>query len=300
MTRFAFKLLTVGVLILFAAPFANAQATRTWVSGFSGDDAQPCSRTNPCKTFAGAIAKTAAGGEIDVIDSGGFGAVTITKAITISGEGVTAGVLVSGTNGIVVAAGANDNVTVRHLDIDGLAPVASPPSISGIRFTSGHSLSVEDCQIYGFGTSDIDIALTTPGSVVVQDTILKNAPAGVHVASTSGPVFVSLRNLNIHNCGTGVDGASSNTDISHSVISQNTGFGLLAENGGFISSLGNVISGNATGVAAHTGSVLRLSDTDILNNTTGIVAVGSVPSAGNNRNTGNGTPGAPNATITVQ
>src|SRR5262249_58062915 len=87
---------------LLALP-AHAQASRTWVSGV-GSDANPCSRTAPCQTFAGAISKTAVGGEINCLDPGGFGAVTITKSITISCEGVTAGVLVSGTNGIVVSA----------------------------------------------------------------------------------------------------------------------------------------------------------------------------------------------------
>src|ERR1700686_5897590 len=81
---------------------AQAQASRTWVSGV-GDDANPCSRTAPCKTFAGAISKTAPGGEINVLDPGGFGAVTITKAITISSQCFEAGVLVSGTNGIIVS-----------------------------------------------------------------------------------------------------------------------------------------------------------------------------------------------------
>ena len=79
--------------VLVAAP-AQAQATRTWVSGV-GDDANPCSRTAPCKTFAGAISKTAANGEINVLDPGGFGAVTITKSITINGEGFEAGMLAS-------------------------------------------------------------------------------------------------------------------------------------------------------------------------------------------------------------
>src|SRR5688572_20560126 len=83
---------------------AHAQATRTWVSGV-GDDANPCSRTAPCKTFAGAISKTATGGQINTLDPGGFGGVTITKAITIAAEGTgEAGVLVSGTNGIIVNA----------------------------------------------------------------------------------------------------------------------------------------------------------------------------------------------------
>src|SRR4029077_10438983 len=98
---------------LFSVP-AHAQATRTWVSGV-GSDANPCSRTAPCKTFAGAISKTAPGGEIDALDPGGFGAVTITKAITLDGGGgQVASVLVSGTPGITVAAGASDVVRIRN------------------------------------------------------------------------------------------------------------------------------------------------------------------------------------------
>src|SRR3954465_12358566 len=106
-------------LIALAIPSsAFGQATRTWVSGV-GNDANPCSRTAPCKTFAGAISKTAAGGEINCLDPGGFGAVTITKAMTIACEGVTAGVLAANVNGIIVNAGASDQVTLRGLDING-------------------------------------------------------------------------------------------------------------------------------------------------------------------------------------
>ena len=97
---------------------AAAQASRTWVSGV-GDDANPCSRTAPCKTFAGAISKTAPAGEIDTLDPGGFGAVTITKSITIDGTAGLAGVLVSGTNGIVVNAGSGDVVILRNIDFNG-------------------------------------------------------------------------------------------------------------------------------------------------------------------------------------
>src|SRR6187401_640852 len=103
----------------FACPEpASAQATRTWVSGV-GDDANPCSRTAPCKTFAGAISKTAAGGTINVLDPGGYGGVTITKAITIEADGDFAGITHSGTSGIIVNAGVNDVVTLRGLTIDG-------------------------------------------------------------------------------------------------------------------------------------------------------------------------------------
>src|SRR5690348_14626696 len=101
----------VALPLLYAAP-AQAQASRTWVSGV-GDDANPCSRTAPCKTFAGAISKTAAGGEINCLDSAGYGAVTITKAISLVCDGVVGSVLVSGTNGIVVQAGPSDVVMLR-------------------------------------------------------------------------------------------------------------------------------------------------------------------------------------------
>src|SRR5205807_5391143 len=80
--RLTINVLAIAAFMLAVASMAQAQATRTWVSGV-GDDVNPCSRTAPCKTFAGAISKTAIGGEINCIDSGGFGSVTITKAITI-------------------------------------------------------------------------------------------------------------------------------------------------------------------------------------------------------------------------
>src|SRR5437870_11398429 len=113
--RVTFCASVFATLTLAFTSLGQAQATRTWVSGV-GDDVNPCSRTAPCKTFAGAISKTALGGEISVLDPGGFGAVTITKAITILAVGVPAGVLVSGTHGIIINAGANDVVTLQGLD----------------------------------------------------------------------------------------------------------------------------------------------------------------------------------------
>ena len=117
MPRYLTRLLVAfaAMFMLHATP-AAAQATRTWVSGV-GDDVNPCSRTAPCKTFAGAISKTAAGGEINCLDSGGFGGVTITKSITIRCVGVEGGVLVSGSNGIVINAAAADRVVLDGLDL---------------------------------------------------------------------------------------------------------------------------------------------------------------------------------------
>src|SRR5580692_10543633 len=126
---------SVIFLTLLAMP-ANAQATRTWVSGV-GDDANPCSRTAPCKTWAGAISKTAAGGEMDNLDEGGFGALTITKSITIDGGGANiASSLVSGTAGMTIVAAANDVVILRNLQFDGIlgngTGIAGTPGTNGI------------------------------------------------------------------------------------------------------------------------------------------------------------------------
>src|SRR5215467_10772806 len=141
-----------AVAVLFAVTsLAQAQANRTWVSGV-GDDANPCSRTAPCKTFAGAISKTATCGEIDVLDPGGFGAVTITKSIKIEADGLIAGVLVSGTNGIVVSAPASAEVVLRGLTFEGLCG----SGLSGIKVQSASMVSVENCYIDGFSTGGID------------------------------------------------------------------------------------------------------------------------------------------------
>src|SRR5919197_6626359 len=102
------SMLVTMISIFLWSGTAQAQASRTWVSGV-GDDANPCSRTAPCKTFAGAISKTAAGGEIDALDPAGYGVVTLTKSITIDGGGgVVAGILASGTQGVIVNAGSGD------------------------------------------------------------------------------------------------------------------------------------------------------------------------------------------------
>src|SRR6267143_2508951 len=142
--RFTLRILT---LITFACAFAavaQAQATRTWVSGV-GDDANPCSRTAPCKTFAGAISKTATGGEINVLDPGGFGSVTNTKAISIISECTEAGVLVSGTNAIIINTPAAAKVLLQGLDIEGLGT-----GLQAVHILSASKVTVQNCSIRNF------------------------------------------------------------------------------------------------------------------------------------------------------
>src|SRR4051795_2706391 len=144
-------------LIALAIPAsASAQATRTWVSGV-GDDANPCSRTAPCKTFAGAISKTALNGEINCLDPGGFGGVTITKSITIDCHEVFASVLVAGTNGISIpfdsfttAGETHKTVRLRNLNVNGANTGLRGISITGGAASAGSAVFIEDCLVDGF------------------------------------------------------------------------------------------------------------------------------------------------------
>src|SRR6266850_4912968 len=173
-----------AILFLGSVAVAQAQATRTWVSGV-GDDANPCSRTAPCKTFAGAISKTAAGGEIDALDSGGFGAVTITKSITIDGDSNLAGILAAGTNGVIINAGATDIIQLRNLSINGAIT-----GLTGIRILAGLQVFIEDCVVFNFrsgaGLGIQDIRTTPSARLYVLGTLVKyNSADGLSIGSTT-------------------------------------------------------------------------------------------------------------------
>jgi hypothetical protein len=187
------KLAPALVLVALALPTAAfGQATRTWVSGV-GDDANPCSRTAPCKTFPGAISKTANGGEINCIDPGGFGGVTITKSITIKCAYTEGGVLVSGTNAIVINAATTDKVTLVGLDINGLRLPSAGTSLSGVKVISARNVNILDSEIYGF-------------------------QSGVNVIPTSPDTRVVVSNSHIHENGAGVISAPANNTISASSV----------------------------------------------------------------------------------
>jgi hypothetical protein len=176
---FLFSLIFAGFLIFATTP-ASAQATRTWVSGV-GDDANPCSRTAPCKTFAGAISKTAPGGEINVLDPGGFGAVTITKSITIRSDHIEAGVLVSGTNGIVINAASTDSIVLEGLDIEGIGT-----GLNGVDILSSSAVIVRKSLIHHFTGNGINLVGTAGAKVLVQDCVIGLNGGGVNVQGAAG------------------------------------------------------------------------------------------------------------------
>ena len=304
--KFVLSAIIVVALSLICSSLAQAQATRTWVSGV-GDDANPCSRTAPCKTFAGAISKTAAAGEIDALDRGGFGAVTITKSITIDGGDFASGILASLTNGVIVnLANATDKVTLRNISINGAGN-----GLNGIRFIQNGKLHVEHCRIYGFGGSNgsngrgIEFAPTALNTVLtVKDTIITgNFGAGIALLPAStGSVNASFENVYSEDNQNGFTVQDKSTvTMRNCRASHNVSNGFLAigsANGNpqvFLESC--VANSNGTNGIRTQGSAtptIRISNVEINGNSTGIsIGVGAVLSFGNNHNDGNTTNGAP-------
>ena len=302
--RFFVNVLALTVLTLGLTSLANAQATRTWVSGV-GDDANPCSRTAPCKTFAGAISKTAASGEISVLDPGGFGAVTITKAITLNGDGTLAGILSALTTGVIVNAGANDVVYIRNLSINGAGS-----GLNGIRWLAGKALHVENCNIYGIGNNSagngngilVNLA-ATGGGLFVKDTNIKTcAVAGISVATTTGFVAGILEHVRIEGMPTGVIiGNNAFVSLRDSEINLSTSTGVsITGTGTPTGSFDNVMINNTpTAINVGATGIMNLSNSTLENNTTAIVSAApqaNLRSSGNNRLLGNASDGA---TMTV-
>ena len=319
MTHFK-RLRTIAVIVaglaavVLATP-ASAQATRTWVSGV-GDDVNPCSRTAPCKTFAGAISKTAAGGEINCLDPGGFGAVTIIKSMTISCPYTEGGALAGG-NGITVNLPAvTDVVVIRGLDIFGV----NPPS-NGIRFIGQGSLHVMDTVIRRFNAANsfgISFQPSTGASrlflnnVTVADNGGAASGGGVLIQpSGTGSAQVVLENTRIIDnvnigfrvivsAGTGAAGVTGLLD-EVTVARTNGGDGIQA-----VAAAGapparlmivnsNVVANSSRGITADGSSAtMRVARSNITTNGTGVQAVNSavINTYGNNRNDGNTSDGA--------
>jgi len=224
----------VFVGCMFLGTSAFAQATRTWVSGV-GDDANPCSRTAPCKTFAGAISKTAAGGEISVLDPGGYGAITITKPITISGVGEQASILASGTTGVIVSittpptAPNTATVTLRNIQINGAGTTLG---VHGVRVISTVATEVilDNVNIFGFGTN----------GVIAE---------GANKVSISGGVCSNIAGIAIHSIGT------SSINVENAQLNGNN-IAVQPDLGSTIRLSNNGVYDNKTGFACGTGGTL--------------------------------------------
>ena len=307
------KLVSVSLLLAFSsmAPAAYAQASRTWVSGV-GDDANPCSRTAPCKTFAGAISKTAAGGEINALDPGGYGALTITKSITIDGTGTNASILASLSNGIVINAGVNDVVILRNLNING-----SGNGLNGIRFLAGAALHLENVNVFGFSREGLEFAPAGNSELFVKDsTFKKNLVVGAGgvliVPGALGTAFAVFENVRLENNRYGMRVESrSNVTVRNSVAAGNINNGFLVYAPLVVGQLSidssniSANGGDPTSAGAKSegaGAVVRIANSLISDNSVGVLpqSGGAIISFGNNQLAGNGTDGNPTSTIATR
>ena len=283
-------------MFLYVAP-AQAQATRTWVSGV-GDDVNPCSRTAPCKTFAGAISKTATHGEINCLDPAGFGTVTITKSITLDCRNTHGSMLNSSVNAVNIAfdnfVDARKTVRLRGLAMNGADTGRNGVRITGAN-SAGSEVYIEDVLIdgnfagNGRGVSD---ERSGGGKLILTNTTIRNLSGrGIHVASSvvgAGTVDVLLDNVHVHNATFGLSLSNGmRAAVNRSVFSGNTDAGISVDGTGQVSISGTMVSYNTVGIQAN--APVSLSNSDVVFNGTGIS--GTVSSYVNNRIFGNTAPG---------
>lgn len=237
-------------IALLSAP-AQAQSVRTWVSG-AGDDANPCSRTDPCRTWTGALGKTAEGGAINALDSGNFGPVVIDRAVTIDGSGVAASVFANGTTAVTIDAGVADDVVLRHLDLQGFASGETCGTPSGLRIVSARTVRLDDVSISGFKRA-VETPLSGSSADIFVDLafndldVFNNCEYGLRIAPDAG-----------HQARATIDGSvvtGSNIAISVAAGAEAwvsgskfylNNLGVQPDGGPIHSLCGNAIAGNAS------------------------------------------------------
>jgi len=288
MRRIALIGIIAGFLIPLATAPASAQATRTWVSGV-GDDANPCSRTAPCKTFPGAISKTATAGEINCLDPGGFGTVTITKAITLNCGFTLGSILAAGVPGITInAAGAN--VIVRGVQLNGVQGSPSAPGTIGIRILAAASVSIEDSVISQFSQQGIaDTRAGGNAKLFIRNTVISyNVGAGIALAATGTNNIADIENTSSINNLFGIAAATGNNVLIRRSVFSGNGTGVEADAGATIGVDNSAISGNTTLGVQNNGGNLRISNSDVtLHPATAFGGTIATTTYGNNRLQGN-------------
>jgi len=304
--------------LAFVATPASAQATRTWVSGV-GDDANPCSRTAPCKTFAGAISKTATGGEINCLDPAGFGGLTIIKSISIVCDFTEGGILSAGAgvNGFIInLPNATDTVFLSGLDFNGAGNAQN-----GIRIVSGGNVTVQNSVIRNYRASNgLGMSVQPAGVLVlnVENTTIADNGTGatgggmlIQPTGAGGTARVALTNVRFQN------NSNNNLFVNTTGNTNTTGLTVEVENSTFAGSGAGIrtlrvggtntaammvnnslIANNTTvGITADGGqNTIRVGNSTITGNTLGVSPVngGVINSFGTNRLIGNPTVGAAN------
>jgi hypothetical protein len=287
------KIVAVFAFVFAFSTMADAQASRTWVSGV-GDDVNPCSRTAPCKTFAGAISKTATNGEINCLDPAGYGAITITKSITIDCEDTQGSILASLVNGVIInitaATDTRKAVAIRGISINGFNN-----GINGVRIIAANTVHLDQVVAFGFTQHGVSVE-NASGALklsVWNSSFRNNAGNGLNTFITgtgSAAIHVNNSVFGMNNAGVNL-GVAANLSIQESVMSNNT-TGLQAAGAtSFVSAKDNQITNNGTGVSALSGATLRIGSNLVSGNTTGLSGSNIFSFGGNfvDGNTSNGT-----------
>ncbi len=294
------KIITFFVFVFAFTSIAQAQATRTWVSGV-GDDVNPCSRTAPCKTFAGAISKTATNGEINCLDPAGYGAVTVTKSITIDCEDTQGSILSAGTNGVIVNITAATD-TKKAFKLRGVSINGAGTGINGMRILAANQVVLDQVVITGVTQHGVSIE-TTSGSpkVFVQSSYINNVTGnGINSFITGGGVALTVGDSQVAGAASAIS-LSNNTSatVTDSILTGNT-TGIVASNAS-ASLIRCTIANNTTGVSALGGGTVRLASSLVTSNGTGLsLGGGSIVSHVSNVFQGNTTDGAPSSTQALQ
>jgi hypothetical protein len=314
MKHFILGALITGALgaVSFVSP-ASAQATRTWVSGV-GDDVNPCSRTAPCKTYAGAISKTATNGEINCLDPGGFGALTITKSISVVCDYTEGGVLAAGVNGFIVNAPAGSIVTLKGQDVECVGTGLNGIEMINVGVTLHvHKTQVRNCRASGGASTGILIAPSSgTAKVAIADSYITDngtsatTDAGIKVRPTGGAqANVSIRRVYAEANANGVfadgsgGGGAVNVTVTDSVLTENTNCGLSVSSTGaaFVATVTDSVASQNAGCglgAAGAQATLRIGSSTVASNVNGIVNSGAtVQSFKNNMIAGNVPDGTP-------
>jgi hypothetical protein len=290
--NFSVRTITVIAISVLGGSIASAQADRTWVSP-SGDDANNCSVTKPCRTFAGALVKTNSGGQIVVKNSGGFGPVTINRSITIDGAGKYAGIQPGASgNGIdIFGAARSDVVVLRGLTIIGGAASKTGSGIVVGLETPIAALHVESCVIRGFPFSGI-VSFDTP--TFIEDTVVSESGSGIELGGGSA----TIERCRLTNNSIGLDIRETELVTARDTIaSGNTSAGFAVDDG-TLNLEGCVAANNGTGVfstitpSPFVTSTVVVSNSIVTNNKNfGFRQDGASVflSRGNNTVTGNGT-----------
>jgi hypothetical protein len=268
---------------LLASVPAHAQATRTWISGV-GDDVNPCSRTAPCKTFAGAISKTATAGEINCLDPGGFGTITITKSMTLNCHEVLGSILASGVPGVTInATTAGSRVVLRGLQINGVQGGTVVAGTIGVRILAAAVVAIEDTVITQFAQQGIIDSRTGGGTKLLLENVTVSHNVGNGIVALGGATNnVSMDNVYVlENAGGLATATGNNVAVKRSVFSGNSGAGVEADLGGQVTVDNSLISNNGIGLQ---GAGVKVSNSDIVFNTNAFS--GGVITYGNNRVTG--------------